>query len=209
MTGRIYEKFVDVQEDGQGHLVNLTFHPPENFNFAFDVMDALAEKDPDKNALIWVSKDKKNINFTFKQLQEYSSKAANLFKSKGIKKGDRVMLILKRHYQFWFAILGLHKLGAVAIPATNQLMKKDIVYRFNAAGVSAVVATQDDGVPEHIEASLSESPTVHTKLIVNGPRDGWDDFDALLEEHDPAAQAGRLFVIFSIGLFLYICSRFR
>ena len=183
--GRIYEKFVTVEEDDQGRLVNLEFHPPENFNFAFDVMDALAEKEPDKKALIWVSKEKKNINFTFEQLREYSSRAANLFKSKGIKKGDRVMLVLKRHYQFWFAILGLHKLGAVVIPATNQLMKKDYTYRFNAAGVSAVVATLDDGVPDHIEEALSESPTVHTKLIVNGSREGWDNFDALLEEQSP------------------------
>ncbi len=182
---RIYEKFVTPKEDENGHLVGLDFHAPDNFNFAFDVMDALAEKCPDKKALVWVSNDKKNVNFTFQQLKEYSSRAANLFASKGIKKGDRVMLVLKRHYQFWFSILGLHKLGAVAIPATNQLMKKDFVYRFNAAGVSAVVATQDDGVPDHIEAALPESETLHTKFIVNGGREGWEDFDKLLMEQSP------------------------
>ncbi len=205
---RIYEKFVTVEEDSQGHLVNLTFHPPENFNFAFDVMDALAEKNPDKRALIWVSKNKENLNFTFEQLRAYSSKAANLFKAKGIKKGDRVMLVLKRHYQFWFAILGLHKLGAVAIPATNQLMKKDFAYRFNAAGISAVVATQDDGVPEHIEAALPESPTVHTKLLVNGHRDGWEDFDALLEAQSPVFErpAGEEATVISDPMLMYFTS---
>ncbi len=205
---RIYEKFVTVEEDGQGHLVNLTFHPPENFNFAFDVMDALAEKNPDKKALIWVGKDKENLNFTFEQLRAYSSKAANLFKAKGIKKGDRVMLVLKRHYQFWFAILGLHKLGAVAIPATNQLMKKDFAYRFNAAEISAVVATQDDNVPEHIEAALPESPTVHTRLLVNGHRDGWEDFDALLESQSPVFErpAGEDATVISDPMLMYFTS---
>lgn len=206
--GRIYEKFVTVEEDEKGSLKSLNFHPPENFNFAFDVMDALAEKCPDKRALVWVSKDKKNINFTFAQLREYSNRAANLFAAKGIKKGDRVMLVLKRHYQFWFSILGLHKLGAVVIPATNQLMKKDFVYRFNAAGVSAIVATQDDGVPEHIEASLPESPTVHTKLIVNGGREGWEDFDALLMQQSteferPAGEAG---TVISDPMLMYFTS---
>jgi len=182
---RVYKRFITVEEDGAGHLVNIKFHLPENFNYGFDIMDAIAEKDPDKKAMVWVSKEGENKNFTFREIKEYSNRAANLFKSKGIKKGDRVLLVLKRHYQFWFSMLGLHKLGAVAIPATNQLMKKDFVYRFNAAGVSAVVATQDDDVPLHIEAALPDSPTLHTKFIVNGPTDGWEDFDALLMEQSP------------------------
>lgn len=205
---RIYEKFVKVKEDENGSLCEISFCPPDNFNFGFDVMDALAEKTPDKNALIWVSVDGINKNFTFAQLKEYSNKAANLFASLGIKKGDRVMLVLKRHYQFWFAILGLHKLGAVAIPATNQLMKKDYSYRFNAAGVTAIVATADGEVTQHIEDALPDSPTVSVKLIANGTRDGWMSFDELLEQQSPVFEraTGKDAVLIDDPMLMYFTS---
>ena len=114
---RIYKKYIDVTEDENGTPTSIEFKNIEHFNFAFDLVDALAEKEPDKLAMLHVSRDKTERRFTFKDIKKASAQCANYFKSLGIKKGDRVMLVLKRHYQFWFAMLGLNKLGAIAIPA--------------------------------------------------------------------------------------------
>ena len=119
--------------DENGILNGIQFTNEEKFNFAFDIVDKLAEKSPDKLAMLHVDNNKTERRFTFTDISTASSRAANYFKSLGIKKGDRVMLVLKRHYQFWFAILALHKLGAIAIPATNLLQEHDFAYRFNAA----------------------------------------------------------------------------
>ena len=111
-------------------------------------------------------------------MKKESARAANYFKSLGIARGDRVMLVLKRHYQFWFAILGLHKLGAVAIPATNQLLEHDFTYRFQTAGVSAIVCTADGETADAVDRAALESPTLKTKILVGGQREGWHDFNA-------------------------------
>jgi len=131
---RIYERFIHAVEEN-GALAAISFENENEFNFAFDVVDALAEKSPDKLALLHVSNDKQERRFTFGDIRRASSQCANYFKSLGIKRGDKVMLVLKRHYQFWFALLGLHKLGAIAIPATHLLQQHDFEYRFAAAGV--------------------------------------------------------------------------
>ena len=174
---RIYTNYVDVIRNENGTPTKITFKNHEKFNFAFDVMDKIAEKDPDKLAMLHISKDKTERRFTFKDIKKESNRAANYFKSLGIKKGDRVLLVLKRHYQYWFSMLALNKLGAIGIPATNQLQPHDFEYRFNAAGVSAVISTMDDEVPTRIEQTLSACPSVTTKIIVNGSRDGWHSFD--------------------------------
>ena len=127
--------------------------------------------------MIHLDKHKVERHFTFKQMKVESARTANYFKSLGIKKGDRVMLVLKRHYQFWFAIVALHKLGAVAIPATSQLQEHDFDYRFNAAGVSAIVCTADGDVAAQVDAAQKNSPTLVRKILVGGDRDGWHDFD--------------------------------
>ncbi|MBQ1262339.1 MAG: AMP-binding protein, partial [Clostridia bacterium] len=150
---------------------------PGRFNFAFDVVDAIAKKSPDKLAMIHVARDKTERRFTFNDMKRASAQCANYFKSLGIKKGDRVMLVLKRHYQFWFSILALHKLGAIVIPATNQLLAHDFEYRFNAADVSAVICTADGGVARQIELAEATSPTLRTKILVGGEREGWKNFD--------------------------------
>ena len=173
--GRIWEDYIDVTEAEDGSLQKIAFKGADNFNFAFDVVDKLARRKPDKLAMLHVDKHKVERYFTFGDMRRYSNRAANYFRSLGVKKGDRVMLILKRHYQFWFAILGLHKLGAIAIPASNQMLAHDLEYRFNAAGVSAIVATCDDNVPDHVEAA-GDFPNL-TKIIVGGQREGWHDFD--------------------------------
>ena len=173
----VCHKFIDTEEDPRGCLKKISFKNADSFNFGFDIVDELAKKSPDKPAMIHLDKHMVERRFTFKQMKTESARTANYFKSLGIKKGDRVMLVLKRHYQFWFSIVALHKLGAVAIPATSQLQEHDFEYRFNSAGVSAIVCTSDDGVAEQVDAAQKTSPTLVRKIIVGGDRDGWHDFD--------------------------------
>ncbi len=173
----VSEDFILTQEDENGYLTGIDFKNEDSFNFAFDVVDAIAKKYPDKLAMIHIAKDKTERRFTFNDMKRASAQAANYFASLGIQKGDRVMLVLKRHYEFWFAILGLHKLGAIAIPATNQLLAHDFEYRFNAAGVSAIVCTADGDVAHQVELAKEKSPELKTCVLVGGERDGWRDFD--------------------------------
>ena len=169
--------FIDTVEDENGLLQSIDFHNEDRFNFAFDVVDEIASKDPDKLAMLHLDKNKVERRFTFKDMKKASAQCANYFKSLGIKKGDRVMLVLKRHYQFWFAILGLHKLGAIAIPATNQLQQHDFEYRFESADVSAILCTADGDVARQIDLAQAKCPMLTTKVLVGGKRDGWRDFD--------------------------------
>ena len=173
----LFEKFVEVQEDETGALQTLRFVHPERFNFAFDVVDALAATNPDKLAMLHVSRTYEERRLTFGDMARESARAANYFSSLGIKRGDRVMLVLKRHYQFWYAILGLHKLGAIAIPATNQLLADDFDYRFREAEVNAIVCTADGDVARQAELALVNNPGVTNKIIANGTREGWQNFD--------------------------------
>jgi len=171
-------KFIDCVEDETGALQKISFRDDDKFNFAFDIVDALGETKPDKLAMLHVDRNKVERRFTFRDMKMMSSRAANYFVSLGIKKGDRVMVVLRRNHQFWPVIVALHKLGAVAVPATDQLLEKDFVYRFNAAGVTAVLCTADGGASAEIDKAVLKSPTVTTKIIVNGSREGWHDFDA-------------------------------
>ena len=173
----VCREFITAVEDDNGYPVSVDFQNEDRFNFAFDVVDAIAKKSPDKLAMIHVARDKTERRFTFNDMKRASAQCANYFKSLGIKKGDRVMLVLKRHYQFWFSILALHKLGAIVIPATNQLLAHDFEYRFNAADVSAVICTADGGVARQIELAEATSPTLRTKILVGGEREGWKNFD--------------------------------
>ncbi|MBR4934050.1 MAG: AMP-binding protein, partial [Clostridia bacterium] len=173
----ISDDFITCEENENGHLEKISFQNEDKFNFGFDVVDAIAKREPDKLAMVHIAEDKTERKFTFNDIKRASNQCANYFKSLGIRKGDRVMLILRRHYQFWFSIIALHKLGAIAIPATDQLQAHDLEYRFNAAGVSAVVCTSDGHVANQIEEVLDVCPTLKTKIIVGGPRAGWHDFD--------------------------------
>lgn len=174
---RIYKKFIDIKEDENGTPTKIKFKNTEKFNFAFDLVDALAEREPDKLAMLHVSRDYTERRFTFSDMKKESSRCANYFKSLGIKKGDRVMLVLKRHYQFWFAMLGLNKLGAIAIPATNQLLEHDFEYRFKSAGVSAIICTADGDTSHQVELAIKKYNKPIHKIIVNGNREGWRSFD--------------------------------
>ena len=173
---RIYRNFIDPTVDN-GKLLDIAFKNEEKFNFAFDVVDALGRQKPDKLAMLHLDNDMNERRFTFQDMKKESARAANYFKSLGIQRGDRVMLVLKRHYQFWFAILGLHKLGAVVIPATNQLQVKDFVYRFDAANVKAILCTADGDTAEAVDEAAAKCPQLTTKILVGGSRDGWNNFD--------------------------------
>ena len=172
------DQFVHGVEKEDGSLERLEFHNEDKFNFAFDIVDGIARREPDKLAMVHVANDMTERRFTFKDMKDASSQAANYFTSLGVKRGDRVMLVLKRHYQFWFAILGLHKLGAIAIPATNQLMEHDFSYRFKAAGVSAIVCTADGDTAHQVDIAEADAGVHLTKVLVGGKREGWHDFDA-------------------------------
>ncbi len=171
-------KFVQTVEDKNHMLKSINFTNADTFNFAFDIVDALGRRHPDKLAMVHVAKDMTERRFTFKDIKDASSQAANYFTSLGIKRGDRVMLVLKRHYQFWFAMLGLHKIGAVAIPATAQLLEHDFAYRFKTAGVTAIVCTADDDVAHQAELGEEAVGAELLKIMVGGSREGWHDFDA-------------------------------
>ena len=173
---RIYQDFIIPTEEN-GVLTKIKFKNEEKFNFAFDVVDALGERKPEKLAMLHISEDGTERRFTFSDIKKESARAANYFKSLGIKRGDRVMLVLKRHYQFWFAVIGLHKLGAIAIPAPNQLLEKDFKYRFEAGNVKAILCTADGNVADEVESAAAKCPGLAYKILVGGQRDGWHSFD--------------------------------
>ena len=173
----INERFCHETFDEKGKL--LTFEPvvPENFNFAYDVVDEIAKAEPNRRAMVWCNVEGEERVFTFGDIKCMSDKTANFFRSQGIGKGDMVMLVLKRHYQFWFSILALHKLGAVAIPGTHLLTKKDFVYRYDAAHVKAIVCTGQGPVAEQAEQAEEEYHGIQCRMMVNGQRKGWLNFD--------------------------------
>ena len=175
--GDIAAPFIQVKEDENGVLQDIKFVNDDNFNFAYDVVDKMAKKDPDKVAMLHISKDGKERSFTFYDMARYSSKVANYLQFLGIKKGDRVMLVLKRHYQFWFAILALHKIGAVAIPATNLLLKSDFEYRFKAGNVDAILCTADGPVSREVDKACRSYKNLKVKIMVGASRKGWRSFN--------------------------------
>lgn len=173
--------FVNTALDENGILQSISFNNADKYNFAFDCVDAIAAKNPDKLAMLHVAKDKTERRFTFGDMSRYSSKTANYLESLGIKRGDKVLLVLKRHYQFWFALTALHKIGAVAIPATNLLKEHDFDYRYKAAGVKAILCTADGDTAEEAEKSARNNDFVSIKVMVGENRLGWHDFDKEVE----------------------------
>lgn len=160
---------------------NYKVNIPEDFNFGFDVVDAWAEADKNKKALVWCNDHGEEKTFTFSDISRLSNKTANYFRSLGIKKGDVVMMILRRRWEYWICATALHKVGAVLIPGSLQLTKKDIVYRGNSAEVKAIICVNDDFVINQVEASEKEIPTLENKIVVSEPRDGWRFFEDEIE----------------------------
>ncbi len=186
----IYKNFIEGERDFTDYedlKKNFKIRIPENFNFAYDVVDYYAEKEPSKRALIWCNDDGEEKIFTFADISRESKRAANVLKRLGIKKGDTVMLILRRRYEFWFLILACHRLGAIAIPATNQLLQKDIEYRTKAAGVKLIITLDDEKIQGEIEKAMPASPLVRGLMTVGKPRGGW------LSYHEIAADTPDIF----------------
>ncbi len=172
----IGEKFVEVKESPEGVLQAISFKNTEHFNFAYDIVDALGKATPQRRAMLYVDSAKNQRSYTFQDMSRYSSQTAHYFRRLGIGQGDRVLLVLKRHYQFWFAILALHKLGAVAIPATHQLKQEDFAYRLSMGKLKAVFCTHQDGVVEEAEKALQDYPDI-LKIMTGKAREGWHAFD--------------------------------
>ena len=156
---------------------NFKIDVPEAFNFGFDVVDEWARVDPEKRALVWCDDRNEECTFTFDDLSKLSNRAANAFRKLGIGKGDVVMMILRRRWEYWVCAVALCKLGATIIPASLQLTRKDVVYRANSADVKAIVAVNDEYVCTQVEEAMPDCPTVREKFIVDGSREGWVDFD--------------------------------
>lgn len=171
-------EFDSYEDFKQNYKVNV----PENFNFGFDIVDEWAKQDENKKALVWCNDHDEEKIFTFKDISRLSNKAANYFKSIGIKKGSVVMLILRRRWEYWVCAVALHKIGAVVIPGTLQLTKKDIVYRANASKACAIVCVHDDFVIEQVEKSMPEIPDVEHKIIVGEKQEGWEFFEDEIEK---------------------------
>lgn len=180
----MFEKFISRQDFSsyEDFVDDFRIDVPGNFNFAYDVVDSIAMENPDRIAMVWCDDKGDEAVFTFGQMKRYSDKAANFFRENGIKKGDPVMLILKRRYEFWFCLLALHKLGAIGIPATHLLTAKDIAYRNNAADIKMIISVAEEEVLGHIDQAQQKSPSLKSKVIVGGEREGWLSFDDELEQ---------------------------
>jgi len=182
------EKFLQQTEfkDFEDFKANYKLIVPENFNFGYDIVDAWAAKEPNKKALLWTNDQGECHEFTFGEMKKYTDQTASYFQSIGIKKGDIVMAILKRRYEFWFTIVALHKIGAVIIPATHLLTKKDLIYRNNAADIKAIIAVGEEPIITHINDAMPESPSVEMLISVGHIiPEGWLDFHKGIDNAAP------------------------
>jgi len=181
----LYQRFLDETVDANGVVTDYQLKVPGPFNFAYDVVDAIAAAEPGRRAMHWCNEAGESRTFTFADLKEQSDRTAAFFQSLGLKKGDPVMLILKRHYEFWFAILALHKIGAVAIPATNQLQVKDLTYRYQAAEIKAIICTGEGEIAAHVDEAATLTGQKLVRVMVHGSRDGWLSFQNGLDQSQP------------------------
>lgn len=180
----LYKNFCTEEFDESGNLKKFKVKYPENFNFGYDVVDAIAEKEPDKRAIVWCNTDNEEHVFSFEDVKRYSNKIANVFKRAGLVRGDKVMVVLKRHYEYWFVAVALHKLGVVMIPATHMLTVKDFEYRIKASGAKAIVCTPQNDVPEKIRRAIQCSDTVKKLWCVQAEADGFENLTEAMEKAD-------------------------
>ena len=178
----IYKQYCNEIVDENGRLQKLTLEYPDNFNFGYDVVDKIADETPEKRALVWCNVEGEEHIFSFADIKKYSNQMANVFRSAGIGHGDRVILILKRHYEYWFAAVALHKLGAVMIPATHMLTVSDFVYRIKSSKAKAIVCTTQNEVPEKITAALKEADMTAKLWCVQKDADGFENLTEAMRE---------------------------
>ena len=177
----IYQKYCTEATDEQGRLQKCSLHYPQDFNFGYDVVDAIARETPNKKALVWCNTENEEHIFTFEDIREKSNRMANVFRDAGIGQGDSVLLVLKRHYEYWFAAVALHKLGAVMIPATHMLTVKDFAYRIQASGAKAIVCTSQNDVPEKIRTALAETGANPKLWCVQADVEDFENLTAAME----------------------------
>ena len=201
----VYRNYCHEITDEYGNLNKLTLDYPDNFNFGYDVVDKTAQETPNKRALVWCNVEGEEHVFTFADIKKYSNQMANVFRNAGIGRGDRVMLILKRHYEYWFAAVALHKLGAVMIPATHMLTVSDIVYRIKASGAKAVVCTSQDEVPEKILKALSQTELSAKLWCVQADVEGFENITCAMQRASgqlkriPTSAADPMLMYFTSG----------
>ena len=200
----IYKKFCREVLDEQGNLQKLSLDYPDNFNFGYDVVDAIAEETPEKRALVWCNAEGEERIFSFAQIREQSNRYANVFQNAGIGRGSRVMLILKRHYEYWFAVIALHKLGATVIPATHMLTVKDYVYRLRMAKVDAIVCTAQNDVPGKIRTAVREAGAGCILWTVRNSAEGFRNMTA--EAAEVSAALPRVETAVTDPMLLYFTS---
>lgn len=200
----LYKEFCNEGFDADGVLNSFEIKCPESFNFAYDVVDRIAKCEPNRRAMVWTDVSGAERIFSFDDMRRYSNKMANLFIEKGIRRGDKVMLILKRHYEFWFCILALHKIGAVTIPATNLLTTKDIVYRTKAADIQAVVCSGTCHVSDYVDEAEKSCGGYRLKAIAKGEKEGWLCLDNLLESYSDELE--RIDTVYTDDMLAYFTS---
>ena len=197
-------RYVKETYDENGLLKHLDIDCPDDFNFGYDIVDDIAVNDPERVAMVWEHENGECRRFTFADIKRLSDKTCNYLASKGIGKGDFVMLVLKHSYQFWFICVALHKMGAIAVPATFMLKSHDIEYRIEAAGLKAAIVTDDDDIIESFEGA-GNIDKLACRFTVNGHRDGWLDFDREMEECSeawervPTKRTDRFLMYFTSG----------
>ena len=201
----IYGQFCHEITDENGMLKKITLDYPDNFNFGYDVVDRTAEETPDKRAMVWCNAEGDEHIFTFADVREYSNRMANVFRAAGIRRGDRVILILKRHYEYWFAAVALHKLGAVIIPMTHMLTVSDLEYRFRASRAKAIVCTAQNHVPERVREALNQSGLQAWLWCVQGEAEGFENLTEAMRtggkdlERVPTKAADPMILYFTSG----------
>lgn len=180
----IHLRYADEVYDAEGVIEQFGVHYPDDFNFAYDIVDDIAIAEPDRPAMLWVNPEGEEHLFTFGDMKRYSDKTANYLRSLGIGPGDMVMVILRRHYQFWFVALALQKLGAIMVPATFMLKEHDLEYRLNSASVKAMICTSAGDIADTVDATQPLTPTLRLKMIVDGGGGG------LIADPEAAAAEG-------------------
>lgn len=178
----IYKQYCSEQFDGRGRLTDISFHYPENFNFAYDIVDAIAVRTPEKRAMVWCNTEGAERTFTFGRLRSLSDRCANVLQAAGVGRGDYVMVCLKKHYAFWYTAIALHKLGAVLVPVTHMLTRKDLRYRMDCIPVKAIVCTPQNGVPENMRAAAAEKAPGCALFTVDAEIDEFEDLNRAVEE---------------------------
>ena len=184
MSIEIYKEYLKEKTGADGNVASCEFNVPDKFNFSYDVVDKIAQAEPQRRAMHWSNEAGEKQTFTFGDMKEQSDRAASYFQSLGIGKGDRVMLTLKRHYQFWFALLGLHKIGAIGVPTSYMLKVEELIYRLNTIDIKAVICTPENEVPSHLEEAEQAADKKLVKILVKENLPGWHQFEQGLAESD-------------------------